>query len=145
MDSNITYEEFEELCREAIRDKEKAYWLAEEGNLNRYNPTVDLQYYTEGRWSTGGQGGGSCWDEGESHYYALEGEQEPKDEYLSLFLLKIVPELTYAQFVNLEKSEFFEYSTEYQNEYYGNYTTYGIRKFNLRTLYDVLKQMSVNG
>lgn len=99
-------------------------------------PTLEQLYlYTE--WTSGGQTGGSCWDEGDSHYYPIDSDPEP-DTDLDFVLEKICPQITFLQYKalvhGLEERD--SYSV---NEYYGNYTTYGIKTINLSVLYDALK------
>jgi hypothetical protein len=90
------------------------------------------------KWSTGGQGGGSCYDTGESKYYSTQGEATPAHfAELDKLLLDLCPDMTFLRYRDLY-SEVVVESTHRERDYYGNYTDYAIRTVNLRKLYDYL-------
>lgn len=94
----------------------------------------------EREWTTGGLGGGSCWDEGEHRHYAVDGEPSPTYfEILDTILLKYwadIPYLFYSKHVlPIIRTDSW---TEY--EYYGNSTNYAIRYVDLKDLFALLSQ-----
>jgi len=95
------------------------------------------------QWSMGGQSGGSCWDDGtEDRHYGVAGEPEPDLADLDTILEHVCPNITYLQYKQLTKG-LIEYTDYRENEYYGNYTCYGVKVVKLRNLYDKLKAMEL--
>jgi hypothetical protein len=97
-----------------------------------YNGTIYSEY-----WRTGGVGGGSCWDEGDSHHYALDGDEPIKDWCLDKFLEENYPDVTYLKYKKIQEHIGYAEWTEY--EYYGNSTNYARYKLDLKKLYEILE------
>lgn len=93
--------------------------------------------FIEMYWQTGGVGGGSCWEDSEHH--SLAGEPEPEFTAFDRILEAVSPAITFLQYKNLA-AEVIEFSSRSENEYYGNSTTYGVKKVVLRTLFDALQK-----
>lgn len=90
------------------------------------------------QWTTGGRGGGSCWDTGEDDpHYSLEGEVESELTELDTILEHFVPDITFIQYKKLCQ-DVVERGTHTENEYYGNYTHYAHKIVRLRRLYSYL-------
>lgn len=104
------------------------------GEYNK--PTADDCLYLE--WRTGGQSGGSCWDEGDTDpHYPLDGEKEPEFTDLDKILTELCPKISFLQYKTLS-TDMIKYDERTENEYYGNYTNYGIKTVRLGDLYDKL-------
>jgi hypothetical protein len=100
---------------------------------------VDGEWALKVEWTIGGQSGGSCWDEGESRHYAIDGNPEPEDETLYQILDEMCPDLTIREFRNgIDLTVIYKRSTRSQNEYYGNYTRYASRELDLDALHAAL-------
>jgi hypothetical protein len=89
----------------------------------------------EVEWQTGGMAGGNCW--GEDENYPLDAEPVPDLDLLDEFLEKICPTMSIFVYKRLIK-DIVEQTSRHESEYYGNYTTYGIKRVNFRNLYDFL-------
>jgi len=114
---------------------------------------IDNEEYRKGnesfliskKWTIGGIGGGSCWDEGdEDHdpHYELEEQDEPEDNTIEIILKNMLPEISLDSF--LEKNElwqFWEEDTDLDCEYYGNYTRYSLKTLKLDVLFAKMKEM----
>jgi hypothetical protein len=99
-------------------------------------PTLDDHLYLE--WRTGGQSGGSCWDDGKDDpHYPVTGEKEPEFEQLDKLLAELCPGITFLQYKTLA-ADTMKYDERTENEYYGNYTNYGIKTIRLGDLYEKL-------
>lgn len=91
----------------------------------------------EVRWCSGGQSGGNCWDDDDStHYYSIDGEPEEDFWELDSILERVCPAITYLQFRKLEK--LIEHDSEREDDYYGNYTNYSIKRLSIEKLWDFL-------
>lgn len=90
-------------------------------------------------WSTGGVSGGSCYDTGDEDPHHAYSSSDPEGELtdLDLILEHINPGITFLQYKNLTR-DIIETSSRTENEYYGNYTNYAMKKCNLEKLYDAL-------
>jgi hypothetical protein len=114
----MTYEEYHEIIKELYCLN--GDWIGDAENL-------------EVEWVTGGRYGGN-W-RGDSPDTPLHPEP-PLDIDLDALFERLCPNLTYLKYRKLEKV--IENDTREDREYYGNYTTYGIRRVNYRKLYDFL-------
>lgn len=116
--------------------------------INNFNSFEAFEAYAEEEgfdgyalretWATGGQTGGSCWDTDGHPHYAIEGDREPDTAALDTFLSKVSPDLTFLEYRRLSRENVIIYSTKTENDYYGNYTTYGVRTVDLYALYNAL-------
>lgn len=94
----------------------------------------------EVRWITGGVEGGSCWNSGENDpHQARESEPEADFEGLDALLGHFVPNITLLQYRRLGK--LIKRTEDYQNDYYGNHTTYGVKTLQLQELYRFLLEL----
>jgi len=124
--------EFEEFLKEI-----KKLGVSTESYI--YMPDKIKEPHIGIQWTTGGTGGGSCWDTGdEDHHYSISGEQEPEFEDLDKILEHFYPGITHLQYKRLCR-EVVESGDHYQNEYYGNSTNYAHKIVRLQKLYDQLK------
>lgn len=89
-------------------------------------------------WCIGGQSGGSCYDEGEPSYYAIETDPEPEDEYLDKILEDAFPLLSFLEYKKLLRAEIYERTEKHNNEYYGNYSVYAKRLLKVDVLFKAL-------
>lgn len=94
-------------------------------------------------WRSGGIGGGSCWDEGESRHYPIIGDPEPEFEDLDLLLEAICPDVSFLNYKKLMKESLMETGSETEYEYYGNSTTYSYKQIELKKLYDALVKVGI--
>jgi hypothetical protein len=92
--------------------------------------------YLRIRWLTGGQSGGNCWHEG--GHSPIEADSEPNFDALELLIDRFAPELSHKNYLELEKMIYEDSDTE--QEYYGNYSTYGIKQFYLIDLFQKLTE-----
>ena len=89
-------------------------------------------------WTTGGVGGGSCWDDSNPEPYT--SHEQPKElSDLDLIIGEFCPEINFLTYKKLARAlvETFTYS---ENEYYENSTDYAGKKCDLRKLYAYLKE-----
>ena len=100
-----------------------------------YGDTVEE---LENKWQTGGQSGGSCWDDGDTTHYAESGEPEPEFESLDNILLEVAPQLSFLHYKKL--SQVIKVDDNRENDYYGNYTDYAIKTITIDDLWDFLVQ-----
>lgn len=104
------------------------------GNKNKKDKTPYI--YVE--YSTGGVSGGSCWDEGPANYTSYTSSEPPRDlEDFDIILEKICPNISFLTYKNITNS-LIEHSTRTENEYYGNSSSYAMKKCNLVKLYNLL-------
>lgn len=90
------------------------------------------------KWRIGGVGGGSCWDTGDTDpHYAISGEPEPEFHLLDEILEEACPQISFIQYKRI-CSQVIKTNEYTENEYYGNYTDYAVKWFDLRELYDAL-------
>ena len=121
-------QEFQDIVHE-VAGEEVEGW----GKNRVKRPKTQLEV----KWLTGGQSGGNCWHSyDETRYYSVDGEPEPEFEELDEILEKICPQITYLQYRKLEK--LFEYDSEHQNEYYGNYYIYAVKRLSIEALWNFL-------
>ena len=113
------------------REKEKKW--------RKQNPHLA---FLEVSWRYGGVSGGSCWDDGKDHHYSMTGDPEPSFEDLDKLLLKVAPNISFLVYRNLE-NKLVERDERSENEYYGNYTEYGIKRINIGKLYTYLVEHHV--
>lgn len=108
----------------------------------RGEPRIYWPYGTEDHyevtWISGGVCGGNCW--GDSADQEVSPESEPDLPLLDELLDAVAPGLTVKQYKSLlahvvQRDEQSEY------EYYGNHTTYSIKRVNFNTLYITLQEM----
>ena len=94
------------------------------------------------QWRTGGQAGGSCWDEGKHKHYPIDAEPEPDFEEFKEIILKVCPDISLVKYNKLHGEIVKEFSYTYY-EYYGNYSEYSIKYFESKHLYDCLKENGI--
>jgi hypothetical protein len=90
-------------------------------------------------WTSGGVGGGSCWDD--SDHYPIAGEPEPEFTDLDVVLEHVCPQITllqYRQLLSGAKPELVQYEDWSKCEYYGNSTDYRAKMVSLRRLFERL-------
>jgi len=97
--------------------------------------------YLFAEWDMGGVSGGSCWDDGEGRdpHYAVGGDPEIELGNLDTVLEAFCPDINFLKYKMLVK-EVQEVDTYCENEYYGNYTNYGIKTVSLKKLYTYLTE-----
>lgn len=96
--------------------------------------------YYEVSWISGGRCGGNCW--GNSADTKVSPEPEADLPLLDELLDAVAPRLTVKQYKQL-LAHVVLHDSKSEDEYYGNYTTYGIKRVTFDTLYERLKQMEV--
>ena len=108
--------------------------------IDRYKDTL----YT--RWTSGGQCGGSCWDDDGSNLRDIDGDSEPPYSYTTdtiKSMLKVAVNINDDEFEkmlpDIEKMIHENDDTNY--EYYGNYTSYGYHKIRI---FDLWKYLIMN-
>lgn len=102
------------------------------------NAVYTSKPHLEVRWKTGGLSGGSCWDTGDedTRYYSEEGDPEVEFDELDEILERVCPDISYLKFRKLEK--LIEHDSATENEYYGNYSIYSIKRLVVEKLWDFL-------
>ncbi len=110
------------------RGENHLYWS--QGTEDHYEVT----------WVSGGMCGGNCW--GDDADTEVSAEPEPDLLKLDELLESVAPQMTVKQYKQL-RGQVVEVDTKSDHEYYGNYTTYGVKRVNFHTLYKVLKEMGV--
>lgn len=126
--AEMTYEEFEQAVANLF-----------ESNI------ADISYVLKNTWTTGGQTGGSCWDEGESHYYAISADPVPDLTDLDTILDSVSPAISFRQYrqIMIPENEVLEFDThDGDGDYYGNYTNQTSRTINLAKLYAALRKIA---
>lgn len=103
--------------------------------LHGEKATEDDYLYEE--WVTGGQGGGSCW--GDDMFFPLEADAEPEFSDLDRVLEYVCPKITFLQYKSVVAGVIMKGRRE-AREYYGNYTTYGMKVVRLGDLYETLQE-----
>lgn len=98
-------------------------------------PSAGDETYIQTSWVVGGRTGGS-WRGGK--HYRREAEPEPEFEELDAILEKSCPGITFLQYKRL-CSVLIEKDSSHDNDYYGNCADYAIKKFDLRRLYEHLR------
>ena len=112
----------------------------EEQAWREANP--DLAFFEES-WRIGGEQGGSCWDDGtEDHHCPITASPEPPMSDLDELLLKVAPNISFLVYRNLE-NKLLQRDERRESEYYGNWTEYGIKRINIKKLYDYLVEHGV--
>lgn len=91
-------------------------------------------------WVSGGMCGGNCW--GDSADSEVSAEAEPELTKLDELLENVAPRMTIKQYKQL-LSEVVQRDDRSDYEYYGNYTTYGVKRVQFDQLYQVLQEMKV--
>ena len=96
-------------------------------------------------WTTGGVGGGSCWDTGDDDpHYSRDSEPEPAFEELDQILEVMCPKIGFLEYKALCR-EVVKSGEHHQNDYYGNYTDYATKYFKVEDLYDYLMSKGMIG
>lgn len=93
-------------------------------------------------WCTGGQRGGSCWDEGEHSYYAHTGDPEEELESLDVLLEDFCPDISHLKYKNLIR-KVIKRKERHEDDYYGNYSNYASKEVILEELYNTLIEMKL--
>ena len=96
--------------------------------------------YYEVSWVSGGMCGGNCW--GDSADTEVSSEPEPDLDKLDELLEYVAPSMTIKQYKKL-RAEVVYRDSRSDYEYYGNYTTYGVKRVEFDKLYQTLKEMEV--
>lgn len=127
--------EFKKLCNGYSIKTPGGYLFSKEDN---YLTSCGISC----EWKTGGQGGGSCWDDGDATHYAIDGDSEPEFDELDKVLTDVCPNITFLQYKKLcnEVVHNYEYTS---NEYYGNYTNYSVKWIDVEELYNYLKKEGI--
>jgi hypothetical protein len=113
------------------------------GGYRHKEPSKDKRPFIFVEYSVGGIRGGSCWDDSEVKHYAYTSSDQPEElAALDTILEKITPNITFLQYKNIV-AKVIKHDTRTENEYYGNSTNYAIKKCNLETLYNVLKEKEI--
>lgn len=99
------------------------------------NDVKDVCVYK--RWSIGGVSGGSCWDSSNPQPY--EGDEEPDFVVLDKALMKIVPNLSFLHYKEIERMIISTETSEYH--YYGNRDEWGVAYIPLPLLYQKLESL----
>ena len=102
---------------------------------------ISLDDFVHIKWRTGGDWGGSCWDEGDRTPNPIDGEQEPDLNDLETIILAFDENISYVKYKQL--MSVVKYDTETNYEYYGNYTTYGTKEVVLRDLYNRMVELKL--
>ncbi len=89
------------------------------------------------RWETGGSSGGSCWG-GESSMYHTDNVA-PEFASLDAVLEDVKPDLFYLQYKRLVAT-LVQADSYTEDEYYGNSTTYNVKKVRLFDLFLALRK-----
>jgi hypothetical protein len=124
----MTFEEFKDLCGDIAYVTDDTY---------QYSFKGDAIFE---QWTTGGMGGGSCWEDG--GHYAVEGEPEPEFESLDKIIVSICPNITFIQYKKLCR-EVIKRDEYTNNEYYGNYSRESIKYVLIEQLYNALKEQNL--
>jgi hypothetical protein len=133
----MTYLEFIERAHQLLGGEIERHPIEIAGSRwekERYKGDLEEEYIYV-KWVSSSMVGGNCWDDNEPYF--REGEEEPKFEALDKLIGEIYPELSYKNFQELEKKVVEGTYTE--NEYYGNSTTYSLKRIKLRDIYEVLE------
>lgn len=111
---------------------------------------IDMECGLYCDWISGGVTGGSCWDDGETDNHTSresDPENEDVEKDLERILEEVCPSLSFLQYKKLLRGSndkgLIETDDRYENEYYGNSTSYRIKWLPLNKLYAVLKEMNV--
>jgi hypothetical protein len=92
-------------------------------------------------WETGGISGGSCWDSSDPQPYTTDNRGDLK--VFQNVVLHVVPNISFVDYLELEKSVVDEVKEREEREYYGNSTNYSAFVFTLSKLFDKLEQMNL--
>lgn len=88
-------------------------------------------------WTTGGQTGGSCWDNGSHVYRPVEPEPEQDLEGIDEILTHFAPKMSFLEYRQIEKMVVYE-DKECSWDYYGNWTSCRQKSLSMKTLFDFL-------
>lgn len=145
-----TEESFLLVCRElAARHNEWAFQCRDkdcdpiENNSYRRKPNTIVvkekfnDHYLGISWETGGASGGNCWD-GEAESYYISDPDIPEFTGLTELLKRVCPNVSYL--VGKEIEGLCESDSYTNNEYYGNYTDYAVKKISFQKIWDCLKR-----
>jgi len=102
-----------------------------------YNIIDSSRYPISVYWSTGGQTGGSCWDEGPHEYHSYSGDPEPEFKALDIILEELCPNIKFLQYKNIY-NQVVKTTTVEDGDHYGNMSNYGIKYCYLEELYNKL-------
>lgn len=94
--------------------------------------------YIEKTWDKGGMSGGNCWGD-EPHPYL--GEEEPEFTALDSILESVCPNISFLTYKKL--GSIIEETEKSHREYYGNFSTTGIKRIKAINLYNFLKEHKV--
>lgn len=167
MNKRMKNMDFEEFCKHVLNAEIVLYTFKEGEKKDSYyrddNPFEPLDgrkhYFGKGKnkkpdevppdewylmkdWHSGGVGGGSCWDTGESEHHEIEGEPEPEFDAFDTLLTGVWPSITFLEYkrlMKLIKVENFDYNI---NEYYGNSSSHSVRAIKIKEIYESM--MSFN-
>jgi hypothetical protein len=124
---------------ETLEDFEKNIYKIEDDEYRKGNEA----FLINKKWTIGGIGGGSCWDDGDHDpHYELSEQDEPEDNTIEIILKNIFPEISLNSF--LEKNElwqFWDEDTDLDCDYYGNYTRFRLKTLKLDILFEKMKEM----
>lgn len=88
----------------------------------------------EMKWRTGGASGGDCW--GGEAVFCNDGEPIPEFDDFDNLLTEVVPYITFLQYKSLTR--LIETDTEHENDYYGNYDVYAVKRIEIEKIWEFL-------
>lgn len=143
--ANTAFAAFLSRVETLLLEKDCTDQFQDHGNFNLYGYRLrgakaegkvkpDPHLYV--KWSTGGVGGGSCWDDSKNYTYT-NSDPVPELTSLDLILEAIKPDLTFLQYKRLVAAVQ-QHDSWKEDEYYGNSTDYVCKKVRLRDLFDFL-------
>jgi hypothetical protein len=140
MDSNTTYEEFENKVRDVIISVHKPQICVRDNKAKvgyKYIPDTkfDINTYLTLKWEIGGARGGNCWGDDACQYTSYT--EEPDFTLLDSILEAIVPDISFLKYKSIVSQVIIRKSGT-DMEYYGNYTDYKTKTLDLQKLYYLL-------
>lgn len=102
-------------------------------------PHGNPEYY-QVTWITGGRSGGNCW--GDSAEWDVAPEDEPELDLLIKLMEQVCPDVPMLKYYKLVNSVV-EIDSRSDYEYYGNYTTYGIKQVRFDRLYAGMRELGI--
>lgn len=118
------------------------YCIQEGESVYRSTGPRDSLYVS---WVTGGVTGGSCWDTGDDDpHHDLAGDPEPEFSDLDKILEYFCPRISFLQHKAILR-DVVKRTEHSVNEYYGNYTDYGVKYFKVEELYSYLMSKGLVG
>lgn len=110
--------------------------LINEEIIDEWNCNIETFEVTQ-RWEIGGSEGGNCWNDNPSRVY-ISNEKEPDDIFEKVIEITS-PNISHIMYKSLY-SDLVKYDQYRNNEYYGNYTEFASKSFNIQKLYNALRK-----